>query len=168
MSRQILIRRGTYVEHENFTWVIGEVTMDTTNKTLRVHDGETVGGTVLAKKSEIPSDIMTADYVIETWRSADGSSWYRKYKSGWVEQGGIDSFGNLSDGAAKNVTTTFMVDMLDTNYFVQVTPFSNSSYTRLMGNSGPRSISSVELGVRNIGGTTNQIYVNWFVAGYSA
>ena len=53
MSRQIQIRKGTSVEHENFTGVIGEVTMDTTNKTLRVHDGETVGGTVLAKKSEI-------------------------------------------------------------------------------------------------------------------
>lgn len=44
MSRQIQIRRGTSAEHENFTGAIGEVTMDTTNKTLRVHDGTTVGG----------------------------------------------------------------------------------------------------------------------------
>lgn len=168
MSRQIQIRRGSAVEHEEFTGVIGEITMDTTNKTLRVHDGETVGGTILAKKTDIPSDINTADYVIETWRAADGSSWYRKYKSGWVEQGGTISFGNLADGVAKNLTAVFSLNMLNTNYSVQVTPFSNSSYTRLMGNSGPRSISGVELGVRNIGGNTNQIFVNWSVYGYSA
>jgi len=29
-----------------------------------------------------------ADYVIESWKSADNTSWYRKYKSGWIEQGG--------------------------------------------------------------------------------
>lgn len=112
MSRQIQIRRGTSVEHENFTGVIGEVTMDTTNKTLRVHDGETVGGTVLAKKSEIPSDIMTADYVIETWRSTDGSSWYRKYKSGWVEQGGKGTGGANKTGNVIQLPVT----MEDTNY----------------------------------------------------
>ncbi len=55
MARQIQIRRGTATAHTNFIGAIGEITMDTTNKTLRVHDGETPGGTVLAKKSEIPN-----------------------------------------------------------------------------------------------------------------
>lgn len=54
MSRQVQIRRGTADEHSNFIGAIGEVTMDTTNKTLRVHDGETAGGTILAKRSDIP------------------------------------------------------------------------------------------------------------------
>ncbi len=49
MARQIQIRRGTAEEHESFTGAIGEVTMDTTNNTLRVHDGETIGGTALAR-----------------------------------------------------------------------------------------------------------------------
>lgn len=44
MSRQIQIRRGSAAEHSNFTGAIGEITMDTTNKTLRVHDGVTPGG----------------------------------------------------------------------------------------------------------------------------
>ncbi len=108
MSREIKIRRGSATEHEEFTGALGEVTMDTTNKTLRVHDGETVGGTVLAKKSDIPTDIMNADYVIETWFASDGSSWYRKYKSGWVEQGGIMSSGE------KNIT--FKLEMADNKY----------------------------------------------------
>lgn len=55
MARQIQIRRGSATDHENFTGAIGEITMDTTNKTLRVHDGTTAGGTILAKQSEIPT-----------------------------------------------------------------------------------------------------------------
>ena len=63
MTRQIQIRRGTATENDAFTGAIGEITMDTTNNTLRIHDGTTPGGTVLAKKSEIPSQqtINTSD-----------------------------------------------------------------------------------------------------------
>ena len=49
MARQIQIRRGTTLENDNFTGAIGEITMDTDAKTLRVHDGETVGGVALAR-----------------------------------------------------------------------------------------------------------------------
>lgn len=55
VSRQIQIRRGTAAEHATFTGKIGEITMDTTNNTIRVHDGQTPGGTPLAKQSEIPN-----------------------------------------------------------------------------------------------------------------
>ena len=48
MSKRIQLRRGTTTEHNSFTGAVGEVTVDTTNKTLRVHDGSTVGGTRLA------------------------------------------------------------------------------------------------------------------------
>jgi hypothetical protein len=44
MSKQTQMRRGTQAEHETFTGAIGEVTVDTTNNTLRVHNGVTVGG----------------------------------------------------------------------------------------------------------------------------
>lgn len=68
MSRQIQIRRGSESEHESFTGAIGEVTMDTTNNTLRVHDGITTGGTEMLSRNaffayatncltEIPQDI---------------------------------------------------------------------------------------------------------------
>lgn len=47
MAKQWKIRRGTSAENDAFTGVEGEVTMDTTNKTLRVHDGNTTGGNSL-------------------------------------------------------------------------------------------------------------------------
>jgi len=48
----VQFRRGTDTEHSSFTGAEGEVTVDTTNDTLRVHDGTTAGGVRLAKLSE--------------------------------------------------------------------------------------------------------------------
>ncbi|MBF3951931.1 hypothetical protein ISG27_12875 [Burkholderia pseudomallei] len=42
------LRRGTASQHVTFIGEPGEVTVDTTNKTLRVHDGETPGGSPIA------------------------------------------------------------------------------------------------------------------------
>lgn len=49
MSKQVRIRRGTTAQHASFTGVVGEVTVDTTLSTLRVHDGATAGGRPLAR-----------------------------------------------------------------------------------------------------------------------
>lgn len=76
MSRQIQMRRGTANEHSNFIGAIGEITIDTDNKTIRVHDGETVGGTPLARQSEIPqpSELckasMPGNYIIDLFVEA--------------------------------------------------------------------------------------------------
>ena len=48
MAKQLQLRKGTATEHNTFTGANGEVTVDTTNKTLRVHDGTTAGGIQLA------------------------------------------------------------------------------------------------------------------------
>jgi chorismate mutase len=52
MSIQVKFRRGTATQHLSFTGANGEITVDTTNHTLRVHDGVTVGGFRIAKFSE--------------------------------------------------------------------------------------------------------------------
>ena len=41
------------------------------------------------------------DHIVQSW--TDGTGWWKKYKSGWVEQGGYSSAGN---GAA-GITTVF-------------------------------------------------------------
>lgn len=55
MTRILQIRRGTSAQNDNFTGLAGEITMDTTNKTLRVHDGETQGGFALARADAVPN-----------------------------------------------------------------------------------------------------------------
>jgi hypothetical protein len=47
MAVQVQLRRGTTAQNNSFTGAVGEVTVDTTNSTLRVHDGATAGGTTV-------------------------------------------------------------------------------------------------------------------------
>lgn len=47
-TRQVQWRRGTAAENDAFTGAVGEITVDTTNKQLRVHDGVTPGGAAVA------------------------------------------------------------------------------------------------------------------------
>lgn len=44
MATEVKMRRGTCAEHKDYTGWAGEVTIDTTNLTARVHDGVTPGG----------------------------------------------------------------------------------------------------------------------------
>ena len=54
---------------------------------------------------------VSYDYVVESY-SDDQGNWYRKYKSGWVEQGGV---------ATAAGTITFLKPFANTNYSVQAT-----------------------------------------------
>lgn len=55
------------------------------------------------------------DYVVESQVLSDGS-WYRKYKSGWVEQGGY--FKHPDSGGTGTATITLPVEMASSNYQV--------------------------------------------------
>ena len=53
MAIQVQLRGGTSAEHENFVGAPKEVTVDTDLNTLRVHDGQTLGGHDLAKADDV-------------------------------------------------------------------------------------------------------------------
>jgi hypothetical protein len=50
MSIQIQLRRGTALQHNTFTGANAELTVDTTNYALRLHDGSTAGGIEILRK----------------------------------------------------------------------------------------------------------------------
>lgn len=51
MAARVKLRRGTSIQHQNFTGAEAEITVDTTNWSVRVHDGSTAGGHELLKAS---------------------------------------------------------------------------------------------------------------------
>jgi len=61
---------------------------------------------------------MVIDYQVPT--ATNNYTWYRKYKSGWIEQGGICTSYNYQ-------TITFPIPMIDKNYSVQLTPRRTST-----------------------------------------
>ena len=62
-SYAIQFRRGTNAEHSSFTGLAGEVTVNTTNNTLHVHDGSTAGGHEMATKASV--DNLSSTTIID-------------------------------------------------------------------------------------------------------
>jgi hypothetical protein len=48
-NKRVQFRRGTTAEHSSFTGAAGEVTVDLTNTSLRVHDNSTTGGVEMSR-----------------------------------------------------------------------------------------------------------------------
>ncbi len=106
MSRQIQIRRGTTAEHENFTGAIGELTMDTDKKTLRIHDGETPGGLEISGGGgnvnfELIESYQNDNNWYKIFRETDTQTGEIKY---WCEQGGY-----VLSGVPSGTTVNLMV-----------------------------------------------------------
>lgn len=57
MAIQIQLRKGTTTEHNTFTGAVGEVTVDTTKKTLVLHDGVTAGGFPVAARANTDGSV---------------------------------------------------------------------------------------------------------------
>jgi hypothetical protein len=53
MATQVQFRRGTTAQNNSFTGAIGEISINTSNNTIRVHDGATAGGFELAKRGNV-------------------------------------------------------------------------------------------------------------------
>jgi hypothetical protein len=49
MTKQVQRRRGTAAQHTSFTGAEGEISVNTTNKSVHVHDGTTAGGIEAAR-----------------------------------------------------------------------------------------------------------------------
>lgn len=81
MATQVQMRRGTEEENDVFTGAEGEITIDTTNDTIRVHDGAKTGGYRVMKGN---SPIVPGTYTKITFD-----------KNGLVTRGEPLSFGDL-------------------------------------------------------------------------
>ena len=66
--------------------------------------------------SNVSSNI---DYVVESYQN--GSSWYRIYKSGWVEQGGVVGTEFDTTATSSNMTISLLKPFSSVNYTVFVT-----------------------------------------------
>lgn len=55
MLKRIQFRGGTAAQNDEYTGEAGEITVDSSQNRLRVHDGSTKGGTPLAREDELPT-----------------------------------------------------------------------------------------------------------------
>ena len=103
--------------------------------------------------SNIPSNI---DYIVESQlpTSANNYTWYRKYKSRWVEQGGVET------ANSSGVQIDIPVTMSDANYTVFLTPTANeSNIIRCFD----RNVAYIKVATSG-----NTLLVSWEVKGIAA
>lgn len=82
MAIQVQLRRGTSAQNNSFTGAVGEVTVNTTDNTLRVHDGSTAGGAIIVgltasqtlTNKTLTSPTITGSGVITTTANITGGN----------------------------------------------------------------------------------------------
>jgi hypothetical protein len=105
MPTEVQLRRGTTVQHSTFTGALGEVTVNTTKKTIVVHDGSTAGGTEIAKAdlSNVGTITATTAATLATPRNIGGVSFNG---SANIDLPGVNTAGNQNTtGSAATLTT---------------------------------------------------------------
>lgn len=115
------------------------------------------GEAKFAAKAERDGNNMSSniDFVVESWVADNGTSWYRKYRSGWVEQGG--HIGNAS-------SVTFPVVMRDTNYSLTST-FAKQGNSNVGKTGHWLGVTKTTTGATR---TYNTLKIDWEVKGYAA
>lgn len=112
-----------------------------------------------------------ADAVIEYQMptAENNYTWYRKYKSGWVEQGGIYDNGSV----ARDLTTTINlpITMANSNYTAIITAArNNANFVNRSGYSTICTQTTTQLGIGYFGSGTSDTmqYISWEVKGIAA
>ena len=72
--------------------------------------------------SNATAPVLSAPYVVETWR--DGTSWYRKWSDGWIEQGGYYAISHSTSAQSKNLFTAFS----STDYTIVANTYGNAAF----------------------------------------
>lgn len=116
----------------------------------------------LNNKVDLPSVAISQDYidfVVEQQKptEANGYTWYRKYKSGWVEQGGQIVRGVI----------TFAIPMADINYNVSGAQIRSGS-TNGTYYSAYKFVNMRETGIDLDNGQSENPLIAWSVSGYAA
>lgn len=152
---------STTVQPESHKWVMCVVAygVATNVGSVDIQNVMSVVNAVQAQVGEIPTPKA---YVTETWHS--GTSWYRKWSDGWVEQGGRV---NAIDYSSKTQNVTFMVTMSSTNYFAVFNPVDSLHEKWDLSSRG----SLLKMSGMTVKGSTNSnsAYTGectWYVCGY--
>ena len=94
-----------------YPWVVAYVAAIPASTAQAAAFQQGLSGKADTNLGNVPSNY---DYVVDSYNDANGN-WYRKYKSGWIEQGGL---------VPQTTTINYTVNLLK--------PFNNSKYTALI------------------------------------
>jgi len=118
----------------------------------------------LSGKMDLPAGKTQADVdVVVEHYADDAGNWYRKYKSGWVEQGGITE--KVSASGQQSFKVTLLKPMKDTNYLLLGNYIYSAGQSGTLVNSHKTDGTSVYFTVDSFASGSRSGYVIWYVSG---
>ena len=165
MAIRVQFRRGTTNEHSTFTGAVGEVTVNTENKSIVVHDGSTAGGSEVIFKNltDTPADYGTTNQVLTTSGSAlSWSSLGSTYQTvsptntdpnyTWDETGNPDDITSASPTQAMLLVggTNVTIGSNVANHAIKI-----SAATELSGDATPQLGGNLDVNSNSITSATN-------------
>lgn len=117
-ATQVQIRRGTEAENDAFTGAEGEVTMDLTNKQLRVHDGQTTGGMKIPNIKTVFGTNQIANNAVTEEKIADNAVTGGKIADGAITESKLSAdlqtkINEKTSGAGRNIGDIFWTTRTD-------------------------------------------------------
>ena len=145
-----------------YPWVVAYTVAIPASTAQAAEFQQALSGKADTNLANIASNI---DYVVESYN--DGTNWYRKYKSGWIEQGGISA--TVSATAQQHFTVTLLKPMLSNNYSVLgnycfVSGQSSSLVTTKIKNESTINFTTEQS--NNTG--AREGFIRWYVCGKGA
>lgn len=122
-----------------YPWVVAYAAAIPASTAQAAEFQQALSGKADTNLGNVPSNY---DYVVESQVNADGS-WYRKYKSGWLEQGCLVT--NLTSTRDIRATVSLLKPFANTNYTVTSSPYSpltDNTVFGLMSTVGNFTVSS--------------------------
>lgn len=122
--------------------------------------------------AEEVNTLKSYDYVVD-WQiptAENNYTWYRKYKSGWVEQGGAATIPGRSGGGSSEVIVNIPVTMANTTYQTNCSIYNGGVYWASWGiEINNRTTTTVKLyAYLNTTGDAAALPVFWEVKGIAA
>jgi hypothetical protein len=109
MPTQVQFRRGSTAQNNSFTGAAGELSINTSNSTIRVHDGSTAGGSELATVSYASNVTNFSTGTLSTARLAVSGVTAATYGNATlIPSFTVDTFGRIT--SASNVSVTISAD----------------------------------------------------------
>ena len=112
---------STTVQPESNDWIICTVAFGTATNV-----GSVDVANVMSAVSQVQANpnLQGVAHVVETWKSSDGTSWYRKWSDGWIEQG----------GTIIHINGNEYINQFIINFLLEFT--NNKSYSIFINNAG--------------------------------
>ena len=102
---------STTVQPESHDWIVCVVAF---GKATNVGSVDVANVMTAVGQVQANPNLQGTAHIVETWKSSNGSSWYRKWSDGFIEQGGINQFGTQS----KPTTISLVTPFTSINYIV--------------------------------------------------